>query len=132
MTLSRLIKVLVGVVTAWPLLYVFIFMGTILATMAGMVAQSGHDHASGPGHAMPAWFAMIFVLHFLTILIMFVLIAFYIAYLFRTDRVAQDKKALWAVVLFLGNMAAMPVFFWLYVWPEHWPSTEPAKTPATT
>jgi hypothetical protein len=25
---------------------------------------------------------------------------------------------LWAVVLFLGNMIAMPVFFYLYIWPD--------------
>jgi hypothetical protein len=52
---------------------------------------------------------------------MFGLIAFYILFLFKTDRVPQDKKALWAAVLLLGNMLAMPVFFFLYVWPDEWP-----------
>jgi hypothetical protein len=55
---------------------------------------------------------------------MFGLIAFYIVFLFKTDRVPQDKKALWAAVIFLGNMVAMPVFFYFYVWPEQWPRTK--------
>jgi hypothetical protein len=31
------------------------------------------------------------------------LIAVYIVFLFKTDRVPQDKKALWAAVLFRGT-----------------------------
>jgi hypothetical protein len=46
----------------------------------------------------------------------FVLIFVYIRYLFKTDTVPKDKKALWAVVLFLGNMISMPIFWYLYVW----------------
>ena len=111
MILSRPIKLLVGFVTAWPPLYMLIFMGTIFAAMAGAMA-------GGPDDSMPAWFQLIFFLHFITILIMFGLLAFYIVYLFKTDTIAQDKKVLWAVVLFFGNAFAMPVFFWLYVWPD--------------
>ena len=44
------------------------------------------------------------------------LLVIYVAYLFKTDRVGQDKKALWAVVLLLGNIVAMPVFWYLYIW----------------
>jgi hypothetical protein len=43
------------------------------------------------------------------------LIAFHIVYLFKTNRVPKDKKALWAAVIFLGNMVAIPVFWYLYV-----------------
>ncbi len=38
------------------------------------------------------------------------LTVFYIVHVFRTDRVPADKKALWAVVLFLGNLLAMPFY----------------------
>jgi hypothetical protein len=37
---------------------------------------------------------------------------------FRTDRVPADKKALWAVVLFLGNFFAMPFYWYFYIWPK--------------
>jgi hypothetical protein len=44
------------------------------------------------------------------------LLIFYIVYLFRTDRVASDKKALWAVVLLMGHVVAMPIFWFFYIW----------------
>jgi hypothetical protein len=46
------------------------------------------------------------------------LMAFYIVNVFRNDRVDKDKKALWAVVLFMGNMIAMPIYWYLYIWRE--------------
>jgi hypothetical protein len=47
-----------------------------------------------------------------------VLLVIYVVYLFKTDRVAQDKKALWAAVLLLGGLIAMPVFWYLYIWKQ--------------
>jgi hypothetical protein len=119
MILSRPIKIVVGVLTAWPVLYIFLFFAFIAGTMFWMSrsASGGGPHSSGP----PVAFLLLFAAHFATILLMFGLIAFYIVFLFKTDRVPQDKKALWAAVLFLGNMLAMPVFFYLYVWPDEWP-----------
>jgi cytosine/uracil/thiamine/allantoin permease len=46
------------------------------------------------------------------------LMVFYIVNVFRNDRVDKDKKALWAVVLFMGNMIAMPIYWYLYIWRE--------------
>ncbi len=66
-------------------------------------------------------FDLMFRLHLGTMLLTFSLLIFYIVYLFRTSSVPQDKKALWAVVLFMGNMFAMPVFWFLYVWQDSQP-----------
>ena len=49
---------------------------------------------------------------------MFGLIAIYIYDHFHNDKVDKDKKALWAVVLFFGNIIVMPVYWYLYVWRE--------------
>jgi hypothetical protein len=129
MVLSRSVKVAIGVLTAWPVLYIFLFFGFIAASMIWMswLPKEGGAHSSG----LPVAFLLLFAAHFATILLMFGLIAFYIIYLVKTDRVPQDKKVLWAAVLFLGNMLAMPVFFYLYVWPEEWPRRRLAnsKTP---
>ena len=118
MVLSRPIKIVVGILTAWPVLYIFLFFAFIAGTIFWISrSASGGGHSSGP----PVAFLLLFAAHFATILLMFALIAFYNVFLFKTDRVPQDKKALWAAVLFLGNMLAMPVFFYLYVWPDEWP-----------
>ena len=66
----------------------------------------------------PMAFQILFAVHFFTIMYTFALVGFYIYYLFKTDRVPKDKKALWAVVIFLGNMFAMPVFWFFYIWKE--------------
>ncbi len=71
---------------------------------------------NNPSAEPPIIMMVIFPLHFFTMFEIFVLIAIYIFYLFKTDVVPQDKKALWAVVLFLGNMISMPIFWYLYIW----------------
>jgi hypothetical protein len=55
--------------------------------------------------------------HLGVMLLMFVLITFYIVFLFKTDRVRNDMKALWAVAIFMGSIVAMPIFWYLYIWP---------------
>ena len=122
MELSRRTKLFVGALTLWPILYIFLF----IAFTFGLMFYIHGAGAAGPqAQEPPAAILLVFVLHFATILMTFALIAFYIVYLFKTDRVAQDKKALWAAVLFLGGMIAMPIFFYLYIWPEKAPDQKP-------
>jgi len=112
-------KLVIGALTALPLLYMLPFFTFIIGTMfwISMMPGEGGSHSSGP----PVAFVALFAAHLVTMMLMFGLNVFYIVFLFKTDRVPQDKKALWAAVLFLGNMLAMPVFFYLYVWPDEWP-----------
>jgi hypothetical protein len=51
------------------------------------------------------------------LLALFGQVAFYIAWMWRTDRVVGWKRAVWTVVLIMFHAAAMPVFFFLYVSP---------------
>lgn len=44
------------------------------------------------------------------------LVVSYITYLFKTDHVPPAYKRVWAVALIVGNMAAMPVFWFFFVW----------------
>ncbi|MHC4568070.1 MAG: hypothetical protein ACYTE3_20200 [Planctomycetota bacterium] len=109
--MSRGKAITLGIFTAWPFVYVVLFM----CMMFGMVMPG--LWGGRPWGAPPA-FGIIFPLHLLTMFEIPALLVIYIVYLFRTSRVAQDKKVLWAVVLFLGHMIAMPVFWYLYIWKE--------------
>lgn len=111
--MSRGRAITLAVFTAWPLVYVLVFMSTMFVEV-GMSIMAGPGHMPGP----PVIFWIIFPLHFLTMLEIIVLLVIYIRHLFKNDRVPQDKKAPWAVVLFLGNMIAMPVYWYLYIWRE--------------
>ncbi len=62
------------------------------------------------------FFLIILPLHLLTMLSVLALTVFYIVNVFRNDRVEKDKKALWAVVIFLGHVIAMPVYWYFYIW----------------
>ena len=110
MRLTKTPALLLAAFTVWPLLYMFVFMAFMFSTFFWM--GSGPPQGMGP----PKMFMLIFGLHLLTILEVFALMVVYIIHLFKTDLVSGDKKALWAVVLFLGNMFAMPVYWWLYIW----------------
>lgn len=121
--------VTLGVATALPLIWMVIFFVAFFAFFVYMVADSAAAAASarvtGSGAAAgsrpqvsgpPLWFLGAFLAHFLVMLLIFALTVLYIVDLFQTNRVSTDKKALWAVVLFLGNMFAMPVYWYLYFW----------------
>lgn len=102
---------ILGGCTLWPIVYMFLFMGVIFSQFIMM--DIGNKHVAGE---MPTVMKIIFPLHFLTMIWIFVLLAVYIRHIFKTEAVPQDKKALWAVVIFCGNMIAMPVYWYLYIW----------------
>jgi hypothetical protein len=101
---SQTVAALIGFLTCVPLSYLFFFMAIMLIEVLSSEPMS---HSS---------FMLLFVVHVLIIVLVWCLIGFYIYFLFKSDFVKQDQKALWAVVLFLGNMLAMPVFWYLYIW----------------
>jgi len=111
--MSRDKAILLGILTAWPLVYMGIFMLSVF----GMFLSGGH-----PATLFP--FAALMVLHLLTMLLVVVLLVIYIVYVFQSDRVPQDLKALWAVVLFLGNAVAMMVFWYIYIWKQPEPKDD--------
>jgi magnesium-transporting ATPase (P-type) len=58
------------------------------------------------------------------------LLAFYLWYLFYTDRVPADKKALWTVVFLLVSIMAFPVFWYFYIWRDAGPPQRGSNTSA--
>lgn len=109
MTLSQPVKLFLGALGLLPIIYMIFFFVSIGSSV-------------GSRNGAPDDFELLFRLHLATMALIFAQLIFYIIYLFRTQRVPQGKKALWAVVLFMGNMIAIPIFWFLYVWCE--PSSE--------
>ena len=107
MQLSKPVAVVVLLATLVPLAYlVFFLTALIFAVMSG--PQRGPE---------PTLFKVVFVLHIVCMLWIWTLLAFYIVYLFKSSAMPNDQRVLWAVVLFFFNMLAMPVFWYLYIWP---------------
>jgi len=106
--ITRTRALLLAAFTVWPFFYMILFMGFVVSSIFLM--------GGGRNNEPPFFMAALFAAHLFTMLDVFALLAIYIVHLFKTDAVAQDKKALWAVVLFMGNMIAMPVYWYLYMW----------------
>jgi hypothetical protein len=106
-------KVLLAAATVWPFLYMILFFLFIVSSIF-LMPRGG----SPEGGAFPALFMIIFPLHLLTMFLIMGMTIFYIVNVFRNDRVEKDKKVLWVLVLFMGNMIAMPIYWYLYIWRE--------------
>ncbi len=123
---SRATTIVIGLLSLWPILYMGIFFGVLAFTFVRFASAS----AAHPAEA-PVFFLALFPLHFLTILLQFALIAIYVIHAFRTDRIENDKRVLWVVVLFLGNMLAFPIYWYLYLWRETCSRCRRSRRPAT-
>lgn len=106
-------KIALGIGTVWPILYMFIFI-IFIFSMVLFLPSGETSSTSGP----PVWFFAIFPIHFLTILWIWVLVIIYIVDVFRNDRVPKDKQVLWLIVILLGGIIAMPIYWYLYIWRE--------------
>jgi hypothetical protein len=106
---SRPVALLIGILTLLPAVY-FVFF---IAFMFSMFSTVGSGAGKGPPVDM---FRYVFPLHLGAMLLMFALMVIYIVHAFRTDRIAEDRRVLWVVVLFMGNLFAFPVYWYLYLW----------------
>jgi hypothetical protein len=109
MKLSDTTRKFLGVLTVWHVVYIVIFFlyffVEILAFQFNLIDKFMNSTFNN----------YFFKFHFLSSLNFLGLWIFYIVYLFKTDRVPRDKKALWAAVIFLGHMFAVPIFWYFYV-----------------
>ena len=109
-------KVLLGVATIAPFVFMIVMVVFIFAAVSTFPSARSGRFVSENGFS--SVFGTIFILQLLLWLLTVGLTIFYIINVFKNDRVAKDQKALWAVVLFLGSMFAMPVYWYLYIWRE--------------
>ncbi|MDH3493757.1 MAG: hypothetical protein OEM82_09425 [Acidobacteriota bacterium] len=106
--MTKFRKKLLGILTAWPFAYMFLFF---LFVLAAIVLAPGGD-----GFAV--LFALVLPIHFLTILLIIGLQIFYLIDVFKNDRVKKDHKVVWVIALFLGGLFAMPVYWYMNIWKE--------------
>ncbi|MCB8939912.1 MAG: hypothetical protein H6655_15990 [Ardenticatenaceae bacterium] len=43
-------------------------------------------------------------------------LVFYLAYLHKTNHVSTKERPFWTLALIVGNIVAMPIFWYRYVW----------------
>jgi len=107
MRLSRPLKVIVGVATLWPALW-------LMAEAVCMVTGLSNVHEGGPVEI--AVCDAIWTMRWSMILVPLLAI-FYLVYLFRMPGTTGAAKGLWAAAILVGCAPLfMPLFFYLHVW----------------
>jgi uncharacterized membrane protein (DUF485 family) len=117
---SRRAVLVIGGLTIWPFVYAAMFVSVFAYTWLSVPQR--------PGAGEPLLFKYIFPLHCLTMLLMFALTGIYVFHAYKTDRIAADKKVLWVLILFLGNLVAFPIYWYLHMWRD---TATPEKPPRT-
>jgi len=90
------------------------------------------ENASEPrvNPIFPIGFVMIFLLHMLTILLMFALMPLYIIFPLKNERLDQTMRIVWVILACTVGMFADPVYWYLYVWRT--PAAIPPQPPQVT
>jgi hypothetical protein len=119
MRLSKPIKILVGLGTAWLTIYPFLFLEVWLTMVLGMVFMSGSSNDSQPFFLIP--FFAIFPLHFLTIFLQFFLDVFYLIHVIKNTTASETLRIILGVGPFFLSFIAMPIYYYLYIWRDQPP-----------
>ncbi|MGH9971750.1 MAG: hypothetical protein ACREBG_28690 [Pyrinomonadaceae bacterium] len=119
MKLKKSTKILLGIATVWPIVYMFLFVITIFGLMLFLPPDGGATQPTQPvSPFVPISFIGLFAIHLFTMLVIMGLMAFYIVRVFKTEYLDQAMKIMWTVLICMLGMFAMPVFWYLYIWRE--------------
>ena len=110
--MTRSNKILLGIATIWQPVYIFLFIAFIFSMMAFSAGQP--DPSFGPFFG--AGFFVIFIVHFLTIMLGLGLTIYYIIHAIKNDSLESNMKAMWAVLFFIGGIIAEPIYWYLHIW----------------
>jgi len=105
--MSKRKAIILGFFTVLPFVYFILFLSFFIFSFISMSSNTGNP---------VDMFKLILPLHLSTMLLIMVLMIIYIIDVFKNNAINSDKKALWAIVLFFGNMIAMPIYWYLNIW----------------
>ena|SRR6478672_8369117 len=111
MRIRKPLAIVIGLLTIWPFVYMLLFVLFFVVMVFSVMQHLPQQHQSGSGI-----FPYIVIPHVGTILLMFALMAFYIVHVFKNAALKDDRRTLWAVVLFMGLPFSAPVYWWLFIW----------------
>ena len=157
---TRTQKKLLGALTVWPPVYIILFMvfifGSMLVSFGGVgllgvagAASGGLEGGSPPelgtGGGLLAGlagflfmlpfilFPLVFVLHGLTMLLIFGLLGYFCHHVYNNRSLPDnDRLMMFMVVLFLGGMGGFTWYWYQHIWQEGADAPPAARPLATT
>lgn len=121
MTLSRPLRVLVGVATAVYVILPLVFAALVVLVALGFPLWLTLN--AQPGDAPPPVIIPLFVfgvtpLQCLLIPLAFGLISFYLVHIIKNEAALETYRILLALGVVFLPFVAMPIYFLIYIWPE--------------
>lgn len=116
-------KILLGILSIWPAVWFLIFFAFVISTFLFVLKQNFF------GFIM---FPIIFLFHFLTIVIIIGLLIYYIIHISNNKSLDQQMKAVWIVVIFFVNVIGFPVYWYLNIWKDKADHSKELKNNQTT
>ena len=107
--MKKLKAIVLGIFTIFPILYIIFFISIFCRMFLNTVSNTNSE-------ASIDLFKIILPLHLGTMILLMILLVIYIVNVFKNNTVESDKKALWAIVLFFGNIISMIVYWVLHIW----------------
>ncbi|MFA4852098.1 MAG: hypothetical protein WC924_03160 [Candidatus Gracilibacteria bacterium] len=101
--MSKTKKIILGIATLWPIIYMFIFFSLVFSFITNVANPE-------------VMFGYLFGAHLFTMLLIVILLIIYIRDVFKNDMVLETRKTLWTILLIFGNMIAMPIYWYLHIW----------------
>lgn len=104
-------KIVLAVVTLWPVVYLtwFLALGAVAAPPAAMAM---------PGPVRPLVVELVPALNILTASLVGLMMVAYPLDALINRLLTPESRILWAILLVVGNVIAVPVYFVEHVWPE--------------
>ena len=115
MHLTNRQALVVGALTLIP----YAWLGLYLGFLSPRLLREAADH---PGRAYFQLFDLVFWLSSAVFVVTMALWAFYLFFVWRSDRIPRPQKRSWHLALLVGNLAVMPFFWYLFMWRERRPA----------
>lgn len=133
LALSRNQKLIVGAATLWMLVYPLFFILMWFVTVAGIAMTAAVREE--PPVALFGIFFCVMPFHILTIVLSFVLMAFYWAHIIKNAETSDALRIIFGIGIFLFGYLAMPIYFVFFIWRDEipiWARTPVPPAPVST
>lgn len=109
--MNKFSKLFLGILSLWPFLYVVgLFVYFILYSI---FITSVADEQSAL--ITSAYISGTLVLNCVTAIEVVILLVIYIIDIFHTTDIEQDKKLYWIIMVLIGNVFVLPVYWFFYI-----------------
>lgn len=127
MELTKKQKILIGIGTFWPLIYIPIFIVFVAVLFATSVLDPGRGSEMSPLFGIG--FAIIMVFHMFTIFLSLGMTVFHVIHAVKNERLESNQRIMWIVLFFFAGMIAEPIYYYLEIWKEKSVASVPGNLP---